>query len=56
MGDKGNENAVILFDGVCNLCNGAINFIIDRDKDRKFKFTSLQSEPGQELLQKFGLS
>lgn len=41
----------ILFDGVCNLCNGAINFVIDRDKNAHFKFAALQSEYGQKYLQ-----
>ncbi len=41
---------VILFDGVCNLCNGAINFIIDRDKNNHFKFAALQSDYGQQYL------
>ncbi|HBK82701.1 MAG TPA: thiol-disulfide oxidoreductase, partial [Flavobacterium sp.] len=41
---------VIIFDGVCNLCNGAVNFIIDRDKKNIFKFASLQSAFGQNLL------
>ncbi|MEO8666385.1 MAG: thiol-disulfide oxidoreductase DCC family protein [Ignavibacteria bacterium] len=47
---------IILFDGVCNLCNSSINFIIDHDKDNKFKFASLQSDAGRELLSKFGLN
>jgi predicted DCC family thiol-disulfide oxidoreductase YuxK len=42
--------AIILFDGVCNLCNGAVNFIIDRDPKAIFKFAALQSEQGQQLL------
>ncbi len=42
---------VILFDGICNLCNAAINFIIDRDKNNHFKFASLQSDYGQEYLE-----
>ena len=46
---------VILFDGVCNLCNGAVEFIIKRDKTSKFLFASLQSDFGQSQLQKFGL-
>ncbi|MBX2840159.1 MAG: thiol-disulfide oxidoreductase DCC family protein [Flammeovirgaceae bacterium] len=46
---------IILFDGVCNLCNSSVNFIIDRDSKAKFKFTSLQSEEGQEILKKFKL-
>ncbi|MFP2909898.1 thiol-disulfide oxidoreductase DCC family protein, partial [Pyxidicoccus sp. 3LFB2] len=35
--------AVVLFDGVCNLCNGAVNFIIDRDPAARFRFAALQS-------------
>jgi predicted DCC family thiol-disulfide oxidoreductase YuxK len=35
------RNAVILFDGVCNLCNGAVNFVIDRDRDGYFRFAPL---------------
>ena len=46
---------VILFDGVCNLCNGAVQFIIKKDKTSKFLFASLQSDFGQSHLQKFGL-
>lgn len=44
---------VILFDGVCNLCNGAINFVIKKDKGDVFKFAPLQSEIGKTLLSKF---
>lgn len=47
---------IILFDGVCNLCNSAINFIIDHDKNNVFKFGSLQSSEGQIYLKKFGLN
>ena len=48
-------NLIVLFDGVCNFCNGSVNFIIDRDKENKFKFAALQSDAGQELLKKFNL-
>lgn len=41
---------IVLFDGVCNLCNASVNFIIDRDEKAIFKFTSLQSEVGQNIL------
>ena len=41
---------IILFDGVCNLCNGFIQFIIKRDKQDTFRYASLQSEIGQQLL------
>ncbi|PHQ29165.1 thiol-disulfide oxidoreductase DCC family protein [Leeuwenhoekiella nanhaiensis] len=43
---------IILFDGVCNLCNGAINFIIKHDPKAQFKFASLQGATGQKLLAK----
>ena len=49
------ESPVILFDGVCNFCNGAVNFIIRRDKKSLIKFAALQSEPGRKLLQRFNL-
>ncbi|MFW6347043.1 MAG: thiol-disulfide oxidoreductase DCC family protein [Cyclonatronaceae bacterium] len=48
------EYAVIMFDGVCNLCNASINFVIDRDKDRYFRYAPLQSETGQAFLKKHG--
>jgi len=48
------EKDILLFDGVCNLCNGAVNFIIDHDPTGHFKFAALQSEFGQEQLQKLG--
>ena len=47
---------LLLFDGVCNLCNGAVQFVIERDAGRKFMFASLQSATGQERLRHFGLS
>jgi len=46
---------VVLFDGVCNLCNGAVQFLIDRDPTARFRFASLQSGAGQELLAAHGL-
>jgi len=49
------QNGVILFDGVCNFCNGSVNFIIDRDKSGYFKFAPLQSEVGQKLLDQNGI-
>src|SRR5688500_14800861 len=48
--------SILLFDGVCNLCNAAVNFVIDRDPKARIKFASLQSAAGQQLLQRFGLS
>jgi predicted DCC family thiol-disulfide oxidoreductase YuxK len=45
---------IILFDGVCNLCNSSVQFIIKRDPKGRFKFASLQSEIGQLLLEQHG--
>jgi predicted DCC family thiol-disulfide oxidoreductase YuxK len=49
------DNPVILFDGVCNLCNGAINFVLRHDKKGIFRFASLQSDAGQRLLTANGI-
>jgi predicted DCC family thiol-disulfide oxidoreductase YuxK len=46
---------IILFDGVCNLCNSAVQFIIKHDKDDVFRFVALQSELGQEILNYIGI-
>ena len=46
---------VILFDGVCNLCNSSVNWIIDHDKQNQFKFASLQSVYGQNTVKQLGL-
>ena len=45
-------HAVVLFDGVCNLCNASINFVIDHDPEGYFKFASLQSDEADDLLQR----
>ncbi|MFY9310453.1 MAG: thiol-disulfide oxidoreductase DCC family protein [Bacteroidia bacterium] len=50
-----NDARIILFDGVCNLCNSSVQFVIKHDKEAKFKFASLQSKSGQALLKKFNL-
>lgn len=42
---------VLFFDGVCNLCNNYVQFIIKRDKKQQFKFSSLQSGTGSSLQQ-----
>ena len=50
---KSNEEitpAVLLFDGVCNLCNGSVQFILKHEKSEKLKFSAIQSEAGQKLL------
>jgi predicted DCC family thiol-disulfide oxidoreductase YuxK len=50
-----NTAPTILFDGVCNFCNGAVNFVIKRDKKAVIKFAALQSTAGMQLLQQFNL-
>ena len=47
---------VLLFDGVCNLCNSSVNFIIDHDPKGQFKFAALQSDFGQERLKELGFN
>jgi len=49
------EQPIILFDGVCNFCNGAINFLLRHDKKGVFRFAPLQSLAGQSLLKEYGL-
>lgn len=48
------DQPVILFDGVCNLCNASVNFIIDRDSQGLFRFASLQSDFGKKELKRIG--
>ena len=45
---------IVLFDGVCNLCDSMVNHIIRRDKNDIFRFDSLQSENGAEILKHIG--
>lgn len=53
--NEATEKAIVLFDGVCNFCNGSINFIIERDTKNHFQFAPLQSEIGQKLLDEYGI-
>ncbi|MFC4768437.1 thiol-disulfide oxidoreductase DCC family protein [Effusibacillus consociatus] len=48
-----NNTSLVLFDGVCNFCNYWVNFIIRRDRHRRFRFASLQSETAQAMLAQF---
>jgi predicted DCC family thiol-disulfide oxidoreductase YuxK len=50
------NHSIILFDGICNLCNGSVQFVIKHDKDGHFKFAALQTAAGQNLLKKYFLS
>jgi len=47
---------LVLFDGVCNFCNGAVNWIIAHDPKAKFKYAPLQSEFGEQMRRQFGIS
>ncbi|OIK15681.1 thiol-disulfide oxidoreductase [Bacillus sp. MUM 116] len=46
---------IVLFDGVCNLCNQSVQFIIKRDPSGIFKFASLQGERGKRIISDFGI-
>ncbi|MCB0759463.1 MAG: DUF393 domain-containing protein [Flavobacteriales bacterium] len=47
---------LLLFDGVCNLCNGLVRFIIRHDKHQRFRFAPLQGRAGKRVLQHHGLN
>ena len=49
------DKPILLFDGVCNLCNGSVLWVIRRDPAGRFRFASLQSEVGRQLLAEAGL-
>ena len=50
------KNPILLFDGVCNLCNHSVQFCIDNDKNGKIHYASLQSDVGQSYLTKLKMS
>jgi len=50
------QKKIILFDGVCNLCNNSVQFVIKRDKYDTFRFSALQSTSGQELVKQRGIN
>ena len=47
---------IILFDGVCNLCDSAVQFVIKNDTKDTFRFVALQSELGQEIIKHIGIN
>ncbi len=49
------DKNIVLFDGICNLCNASVRFIIKRDRKNLFYFASLQGVAGQELLRNFDM-
>ncbi|MFI0426571.1 MAG: thiol-disulfide oxidoreductase DCC family protein [Flavobacterium sp.] len=54
--DLPKDKKIILFDGVCNLCDASIQYVIKHDKDDVFRFVALQSELGQKLLKHIGIN
>jgi predicted DCC family thiol-disulfide oxidoreductase YuxK len=56
MANQTGKGAIVLFDGVCTLCHGAMHFIIDRDPHKIFRFASLQSQAAADLLRAHGLA
>jgi len=55
MEDLPQDKKIILFDGVCNLCDSTVQFLIKKDKKDVFRFTAIQSEIGQEIITKLGI-
>lgn len=50
-----NNKQLILFDGVCNLCNSSVLYVIKRDKKDKFLFAPLQSDIGKDIIKTFNI-
>jgi predicted DCC family thiol-disulfide oxidoreductase YuxK len=48
--------AIILFDGVCNLCNGTVQFLVKRDRAARFRFASLQGEAARRVCAEAGIA
>ncbi len=53
--DLPKDKKIILFDGVCNLCNNSVQFVIKHDKKDIFRFVALQSELGLKIIQHIGI-
>lgn len=51
--DIPSHKKLILFDGVCNLCNSSVQYVIKHDKKNMFMFTALQSEAGQQIIKEY---
>jgi len=52
--DIDNEEGIVLFDGVCHLCDGAVCFILKKERNAELKFAPLQSGSAKSLLEKYG--
>lgn len=49
------DRPLILFDGICNFCNGAVQFVLKRDRKKRILFAPMQSDAAKTLLKKYGL-
>ena len=47
---------IILFDGVCNLCDTSIQYVIKKDKKNTFRFVAIQSDLGQRIIKHIGIN
>ena len=54
MAGRSRDHPILLFDGVCNLCNGSVRFVVDHDPEGTFRFAPLQSETAEDLLAEVG--
>jgi predicted DCC family thiol-disulfide oxidoreductase YuxK len=50
------EPVILLFDGVCNFCDGMVNFLIRQDKKNMLRFAALQSEAGERIMRQYGIT
>ena len=50
-----NNKQLILFDGVCNLCEASVQYVIKHDKNDVFRYTALESDVGQQILRKYNI-
>jgi len=55
-GHQSINKPILLFDGVCNLCNASVQWVLKHDRRGEFRFSALQSELGQQLLLQHGLA
>ena len=51
---ENHNSSIIFFDGICNLCNGFVDFMITRDTSRQFMYASLQDEKSHDVLAEYG--
>ena len=55
MVDIPKNKKLILFDGVCNLCNNSVQYVIKHDKKNQFMFTALQSDVGKKIIEAYNI-